>query len=112
MVRVWTPNAGVDMTFDFATLVAHVREDAGARSGQHRRVGNVSNKEAGGRDGRRQPAASGIPVSRSNGRSETLVSGKPATPFMRFGDRIRIEMLDAAGHSIFGAIDQRVRALR
>ena len=37
---------------------------------------------------------------------ETIDSGKPATPFMRFGDRVRIEMHDAAGHSIFGAIDQ------
>ena len=39
---------------------------------------------------------------------ETIDSGKPVTPFMKFGDRIRIEMLDAAGQSIFGAIDQKV----
>ena len=41
---------------------------------------------------------------------ETILAGKAATPFMRFGDRVRIEMLDAAGRSIFGAIDQAVRA--
>jgi fumarylacetoacetate (FAA) hydrolase len=40
---------------------------------------------------------------------ETIISGKASTPFMRFGDRIRIEMLDAGGHTIFGAIDQVVR---
>ena len=39
---------------------------------------------------------------------ETIVGGKPSTPFMHFGDRVRIEMVDASGRSIFGAIDQRV----
>ena len=39
---------------------------------------------------------------------ETIDNGKPSTPFMKFGDRIRIEMFDKAGHSIFGAIDQKV----
>src|SRR5690606_25783783 len=39
---------------------------------------------------------------------ETLQHGAPKTPFMRFGDRVRIEMLDAEGRSIFGAIDQRI----
>ena len=39
---------------------------------------------------------------------EQLADGAPRTPFLRFGDRVRIEMLDAAGHSIFGAIDQKV----
>ena len=39
---------------------------------------------------------------------ETIESGKPVTPFMKFGDRIRIEMFDRAGQSIFGAIDQKV----
>ena len=40
---------------------------------------------------------------------ETIGEGKPKTPFMRFGDRVRIEMHDTDGASIFGAIDQRVR---
>ena len=39
---------------------------------------------------------------------ETILEGKPKTPFLRFGDRVRIEMLDEAGRSIFGAIDQQV----
>ena len=41
------------------------------------------------------------------GMIETIRDGKPATPFMQFGDRIRLEVLDAAGHSVFGAIDQQ-----
>jgi fumarylacetoacetate (FAA) hydrolase len=39
---------------------------------------------------------------------ETIEHGKPLTPFMRFGDTVRIEMLDRSGSSIFGAIDQTV----
>jgi fumarylacetoacetate (FAA) hydrolase len=39
---------------------------------------------------------------------ETIMEGKPKTPFLKFGDRVRIEMLDEAGRSIFGAIDQQV----
>jgi fumarylacetoacetate (FAA) hydrolase len=103
------PNAGVDMTFDFATLIAHVAKTRELEAGSIVGSGTVSNKEAGG-PGR--PAASGgvgyscIAEQRT---VETLVAGKPSTPFMRFGDRIRIEMHDAAGRSIFGAIDQQVR---
>jgi fumarylacetoacetate (FAA) hydrolase len=42
---------------------------------------------------------------------EVLASGQASTPFLKFGDRVRIEMLDADGASIFGAIDQRVARL-
>jgi fumarylacetoacetate (FAA) hydrolase len=69
----------------------------------------VSNKEDGG-PGR--PAAEGgigyscIAEQRT---VETLRHGAPRTPFMRDGDRVRIEMRDRQGRSIFGAIDQRVR---
>ena len=103
------PNAGIDMTFDFSTLIAHVAKTRELEAGSIVGSGTVSNKEAGG-PGR--PAASGgvgyscIAEQRT---VETLVAGKPSTPFMRFGDRIRIEMHDAAGRSIFGAIDQQVR---
>ena len=71
--------------------------------------GTVSNKEDGGPG--RPAAAGGVGYSciAEQRTVETLVDGKPVTPFMRFGDRVRIEMLDAAGRSIFGAIDQAVR---
>lgn len=101
------PNAGVDMTFSFAQLIAHVAKTRDLVAGSIVGSGTVSNKEAGG-PGR--PAAQGgigyscIAEQRT---VETIDSGKPATPFLAFGDRVRIEMLDAAGRSIFGAIDQR-----
>ena len=103
------PDAGTDMTFNFDTLIAHVAKTRTLAAGSIVGSGTVSNKENGG-PGR--PAAAGgrgyacIAEQRT---VETLLSGKPLTPFMRFGDRIRIEMLDAGGRTIFGAIDQAVR---
>ena len=74
------------------------REDAAARRGQHRRLRH-------GVESRPQHGSTCLAERRM---LETLDHGKPMTPFLSFGDRVRIEMLDAAGHSIFGAIDQRV----
>jgi fumarylacetoacetate (FAA) hydrolase len=103
------PDAGVDMTFDFAALIAHAAKTRVLAAGTIIGSGTVSNKEDGG-PGR--PAADGgigyscIAEQRT---VETILHGAPSTPFMRDGDRVRIEMADAAGRSIFGAIDQRVR---
>ena len=92
------PDAGVDMTFDFGQLIAHAtmtrRLGAGAIVGS----GTVSNKD-------RTLGSSCLAERRM---LETLEQGRPVTSFLTFGDRVRIEMFDAAGHSIFGAIDQRV----
>jgi fumarylacetoacetate (FAA) hydrolase len=103
------PNAGVDMTFDFPTLIAHVAKTRELEAGSIVGSGTVSNKENGG-PGR--PAAQGGPGYSCIAEQrcvETINAGKPVTRFMRFGDRIRVEMFDANGHSIFGAIDQKVR---
>ena len=103
------PDAGVDMTFGFGTLIAHLAKTRDLSAGTIVGSGTVSNREDGG-PGR--PAAQGgvgyscIAEQRT---VETIVDGKPRTPFMRFGDRIRLEMLDAHGRSVFGAIDQRIR---
>jgi fumarylacetoacetate (FAA) hydrolase len=103
------PNAGVDMTFDFATLIAHAARTRELEAGTIIGSGTVSNRE---NDGAGRPVTQGgagyscIAEQRT---VETITAGKPATPFMRFGDRIRIEMFDADGRSIFGAIDQAVR---
>jgi len=103
------PNAGVDMTFDFPTLIAHVAKTRALLAGSIVGSGTVSNKEG---DAPGRPASAGgagyscIAEQRT---VETIQDGEPRTPFMRFGDRVRIEMRDAAGHSIFGAIDQAVR---
>jgi fumarylacetoacetate (FAA) hydrolase len=103
------PCADVDMTFDFPALIAHAARTRPLAAGTIVGSGTVSNKGKDGGPGR--PIAEG-----GDGYSciaelrtvETLRDGQPKTPFMRFGDRIRIEMLDAAGGSIFGAIDQVV----
>jgi fumarylacetoacetate (FAA) hydrolase len=102
-------DAGVDMTFDFSRLIAHAAKTRLLAAGSIIGSGTVSNKDADGGPGR--------PVS-DGGRGysclaelrmiETIRSGKPTTPFLRFGDRVRIEMLDRKGRSIFGAIEQVV----
>ena len=102
-------NAGVDMTFDFPTLIAHAAKTRSLSAGTIVGSGTVSNKDGDGGPGR--PVGEGgfgyscIAEQRT---VETIRTGKPETPFLKFGDRVRIEMLDAGGRSIFGAIDQTV----
>jgi fumarylacetoacetate (FAA) hydrolase len=94
------PNAGTDMTFDFAALISHITRTRNARAGTILGSGTVSNYD-------RSLGSACIAERRM---LEQIESGQPSTPFLRFGDRVRIEMLDAQGRSIFGAIDQRVVA--
>lgn len=96
--RIGAPNAGRDMTFDFADLIAHAARSRGLMAGTVIGSGTVSN--AGSRDGSCCLAEVRC--------LETIAGGKPQTPFMSFGDRIRIEMFDASGRNIFGSIDQKV----
>jgi fumarylacetoacetate (FAA) hydrolase len=102
------PDAGVDMTFNFGQLIAHAAKTRPLIAGSIIGSGTVSNKL------NDQP---GKPVSQGGvGYSciaelrmiESIYQGEPQTLFMKFGDRIRIEMIDESGGSIFGAIDQRV----
>jgi fumarylacetoacetate (FAA) hydrolase len=102
-------NAGIDMTFDFPTIVAHAAKTRPLGAGTVIGSGTVSNKDSAGGPGK--------PVSEGGlGYSciaevrmiETIQSGAPKTPFMRSGDTVRIEMKDASGQSIFGAIEQTV----
>ena len=101
--------AGEDMTFDFPTLIAHAAKTRPLSAGSIIGSGTISNKDADGSPGR--PVAQG-----GRGYSciaeirmiETIGDGSPKTPFMRFGDTVRIEMLDAEGRSIFGTIEQTV----
>jgi len=104
------PNAGVDMTFAFPRLIAHLARTRELVAGSIVGSGTVSNKEG---DGPGRPAAQGgvgYSCIAEQRMVETILTGTATTPFMRFGDRIRIEMLDVAGDTIFGAIDQAVRA--
>ncbi|MFZ4121280.1 MAG: fumarylacetoacetate hydrolase family protein [Caulobacterales bacterium] len=105
------PDAGLEMTFDFGQLIAHAARTRALTAGTIIGSGTVSNRDADGSPGR--PVGEGglgyscIAELRT---VETLRTGAPVTPFMKPGDRIEIEMLDAKGHSIFGRIDQTVMA--
>ena len=96
------PQAGEDMTFDFGRLIAHAARTRRLCAGTIVGSGTVSNQQDSGR------GSSCIAEKRT---LETLRDGRPSTAFMQDGDRIRIEMRDPDGKSIFGAIDQRVRAV-
>ena len=101
--------AGVDMTFDFGTLVAHAAKTRALAAGTIVGSGTVSNRDADGGPGK--PVAEGglgyscLAELRT---VETLQTGHPKTPFLKAGDNVRIEMRDAKGHTIFGAIEQTV----
>jgi len=92
------PNAGEDMTFDFAQLIAHAAKTRFLGAGSVVGSGTVSNRDA----------SRGSCCIAERRTREQLDRGKPETPFLKFGDRVRIEMSDAHGRSIFGAIDHVV----
>ncbi|MFM5916679.1 MAG: fumarylacetoacetate hydrolase family protein [Novosphingobium sp.] len=102
-------DAGEECTFDFGTLLAHLARTRRIGAGTIMGSGTVSNRDPDGSPGR--PVAQG-----GRGYSciaelrmvETIADGAPRTEFLRYGDKVRIEMRDAAGHSIFGAIEQDV----
>jgi fumarylacetoacetate (FAA) hydrolase len=92
------PHAGRDMAFDFPRLIAHAARTRRLGAGTIIGSGTVSNLD---------PSV-GYACIMEKRMVETIETGRPQTPFLRYGDRVRIEMLDQAGHSIFGAIDQQV----
>ena len=92
------PEAGVDMQFDFAQLVAHVAKTRPLSAGTIVGSGTIAN----------QDTSLGASCFAEKRTVEALATGKPQTPFMSFGDLVRIEMLDAEGNSLFGAIEQRI----
>ncbi len=103
------PECDVDMTFDFGTLVAHAAKTRPLGAGTIIGSGTISNRDPDGGAGK--PVADGglgyscIAEIRM---IETIRDGKAATRFMNAGDKIRIEVKDKAGHSVFGAIEQEV----
>jgi fumarylacetoacetate (FAA) hydrolase len=94
------PNAGVDLTFDFRQLIAHVARTRKLGAGTIIGSGTVANRN------HEEVGSSCLAERRC---IETIRDGKASTPFLKFGDTVRIEMVDAAGKSIFGAIDQTVK---
>jgi fumarylacetoacetate (FAA) hydrolase len=106
------PEAGVDMTFDFGQLVAHAAKTRPLSAGAIIGSGTVSNKLDGGPGKPVTDGGVGYSCIAEIRTIETILNGQPSTPFMRFGDRIRISMNDASGQSIFGSIDQIVTEYR
>ena len=102
-------DAGVDMTFDFGTLIAHAARTRALGAGTIIGSGTVSNLGPDGGPGK-TIAEGGVGYSclAELRTVETLAQGGPKTPFMKAGDVVRIEMRDGRRHSIFGAIEQRV----
>jgi fumarylacetoacetate (FAA) hydrolase len=94
------PEAGEDMQFSFPELVAHAAKTRPLTAGTLVGSGTVANQDA-------SRGASCLAEIRM---LETIRDGKPSTPFLRYGDRVRIEVLDAEGRSIFGAIEQVISA--
>jgi fumarylacetoacetate (FAA) hydrolase len=92
------PEAGTDMQFNFAQLIAHAAKTRPLAAGTIIGSGTIANEDT-------QKGASCLAEIRM---LEIIANGKPETPFMKFGDTIRIEMFDAGGASIFGAIEQQV----
>jgi len=103
------PNAGVDMTFDFPTLISHAVKTRPLMGGTIIGSGTVSNRDADGGAGKPVPDGGvGYSCLAEIRTVETILHGAPKTPYLNFGDRVRIEMNDAQGRSIFGAIDHEV----
>ncbi|WP_413512427.1 fumarylacetoacetate hydrolase family protein [Myroides odoratus] len=96
---IGSPNAGIDMTFHFGQLVAHAAKTRSLMAGTVIGSGTVAN----------QGSPTGSSCLAEVRCLETIKDGKPSTPFMQFGDRIEIEMMDNDGKSIFGRINQVVK---
>lgn len=97
--KLGAPLAGVDMYFNFAQLIAHAAKTRSLGAGTVLGSGTVSNHDR----------SNGFCCISEKRALETIEQGKPVTPFFHFGDHVRVEMFDAQGESIFGAIDNEIR---
>ena len=92
------PEAGEDMQFSFADLVAHAAKTRPLSAGTIVGSGTIANQDE-------SKGASCLAEKRT---LETIRDGKPSTPFLKFGDSVRIEMFDRAGASVFGSSEQKI----
>jgi fumarylacetoacetate (FAA) hydrolase len=98
--RFGEPEAGVDMQFNFAQLIAHAARTRPLAAGTIVGSGTIANEDE----------SLGASCLAERRMLEIIAGGEPQTPFMSFGDSVRIEMLDKRGNSIFGAIEQVIQA--
>jgi fumarylacetoacetate (FAA) hydrolase len=106
--RFGNPDAGVDMTFNFAQLIAHAARSRNLGAGAIIGSGTVSNKQGTEYGSAIEEGGVGYSCIAERRMIETINKGKPDTEFMSFGDTIRIEMLDTTGTTVFGTIQQTV----
>ena len=92
------PDAGTNMDFSFPRLIAHAAATRSLRAGSIIGSGSVANRDA----------AVGVTCLAEKRALEIIESGEARTPFLKFGDRVKIEMLDGDGNTLFGAIDQAI----
>jgi fumarylacetoacetate (FAA) hydrolase len=102
------PNAGVDMVFDFNDLIAHATKTRNLCAGTIIGSGTVSNRQDIDKGTSIADGGVGYTCIAEVRMIETIRTGAPVTPFLRYGDSVRLEMRDAAGRSIFGSIAQRI----
>ena len=107
--KVGMCEAGPEMTFHFGQLIAHLCKTRNVRAGSIVGSGTVSNKGVAGANGKTD-WPKGYSCIAEKRAIETIQDGKPSTPFMKFGDTIRIEMKGRDGQSLFGAIEQKIVA--
>ncbi len=96
--KVGAPDCGTDMVFDFGQLIAHICKTRNVRAGSIVGSGTISNVDR----------SKGYCCIAEKRMLETIDGGQPVTGFMKYGDAVKIEMFDAQGRSVFGAIDQLV----
>ena len=104
------PTRGRDMVFDFAQLIAHAAKTRAAGRGHDHRFGHGRQRGAG--EGPGEPISEGgrgYTFIAEQRMIETILDGAPKTPFLKFGDTVRVEMLDKSGANLFGTIDQDVK---
>lgn len=105
-------NSGIDMTFSFPELIAHACKSRNLGAGTIIGSGTVSNRDKDGGPGKSiKDGGLGYSCIAEIRMVETILKGKPLTPFMKFGDETRIEMKDKNGLSIFGMIKQTVKKI-
>ena len=103
------PQAGEDMTFNFAQLIAHAAKTRNLGAGAVIGSGTVSNKQGTEWGTSIEEGGVGYSCIAEVRMIETIRDGKPSTSFMKFGDSIKIEMLDEEGNNLFGSIEQKIK---
>ena len=106
-------HSGIDMTFNFPELISHACKSRNLGAGTIIGSGTVSNRDRDGGPGKSiKDGGLGYSCIAEIRMVETILKGKPLTPFMKFGDETRIEMKDKKGLSIFGEIRQIVEQIK